>query len=41
MAKTLSIGNKLAPPRFLAFLAMLLVGFPVALYFLDRWAWRQ
>jgi uncharacterized membrane protein len=37
MARPLTIGNKIAPPRFLAFLAMLAIGFPVALSLLDRW----
>jgi len=37
MARPLTIGNKIAPPRFLAFLAMLAIGFPVALTLLDRW----
>ena len=37
MAKPLTIGNRIAPPRFLAFLAMLLVGSPVAMHFLGRW----
>ena len=37
MAKSLTIGNRIAPPRFLAFLAMLLVGYPVAMHFLGRW----
>jgi uncharacterized membrane protein len=38
MAKTLNIGNKIAPPRFLAFLVMLFIGFPVAASLLHRWA---
>jgi uncharacterized membrane protein len=38
MAKPLTIGNRIAPPRFLAFLAMLAVGFPVAYHLLGRWA---
>ena len=38
MARSLKIGNKIAPPRFLAFLAMLGLGFPVAFNLLDRWA---
>lgn len=38
MARSLNIGNKIAPPRFLAFLAMLLIGFPVAMNLLHRWA---
>src|SRR6476469_5052836 len=37
MARSLSIGNRIAPPRFLSFLAMLVVGFPVALSVLHRW----
>jgi uncharacterized membrane protein len=37
MATRLSIGNRIAPPRFLAFLAMLLIGFPVATSLLHRW----
>ena len=37
MARPLTIGNKIAPPRFLAFLSMLAIGFPVALNLLDRW----
>ena len=37
MAKPQTIGNMIAPPRFLAFLAMLLVGFPVAMGLLHRW----
>jgi uncharacterized membrane protein len=38
MATRRSIGNRLAPPRFIAFLAVLVVGFPVALTLVDRWA---
>jgi uncharacterized membrane protein len=38
MAKSLNIGNKIAPARFLAFLAMLMFGFPVAMNLLHRWA---
>jgi uncharacterized membrane protein len=38
MAKPRTIGNIIAPPRFLVFLGMLLIGFPIALHFLDRWA---
>jgi uncharacterized membrane protein len=38
MTTRLSIGNKIAPPRFLAFLAMLLIGFPMAASLLHRWA---
>jgi uncharacterized membrane protein len=37
MTTRLSIGNRIAPPRFLAFLAMLLIGFPVATSLLHRW----
>lgn len=37
MAKARTIGNKLAPPRFLAFLAILAAGVPVALTQTDRW----
>jgi uncharacterized membrane protein len=37
MATRLSIGNRIAPPRFLAFLAMLLIGFPVAASLFHRW----
>jgi hypothetical protein len=38
MAKPLTIGNRIAPPRFLAFIAMLAVGFPVAFNLLGHWA---
>jgi uncharacterized membrane protein len=38
MAKARTIGNMIAPPRFLAFLAFLAIGFPVALDLLHRWA---
>ena len=38
MAKSLNLGNRIAPARFLAFLAFLAVGFPVALDLLNRWA---
>jgi uncharacterized membrane protein len=37
MAKSLNLGNRIAPPRFLAFLALLLVGFPVAMSLLGGW----
>ena len=37
MATRLSIGNRIAPPRFLAFLVMLLIGFPVAASLFHRW----
>ena len=38
MAKPQTIGNKIAPPRFLAFLAALIVAFPIAAHAFDRWA---
>lgn len=38
MATRRSIGNMIAPPRFLAFLATLIVGFPVAFNLFGRWA---
>ena len=38
MAKSLNLGNRIAPPRFLAFLAFLLVGFPVAFSLLGHWS---
>ncbi len=38
MTKLRTIGNKIAPARFLAFLAMLIIGFPVAMNLLHRWA---
>jgi uncharacterized membrane protein len=38
MATRRTIGNKIAPPRFLAFLAALVVGFPVAFSNLRNWA---
>jgi uncharacterized membrane protein len=37
MAKPQTIGNKIAPPRFLAFLAALVVGFPMFENYLHRW----
>ena len=37
MTRPLNIGNKIAPPRFLAFLAFLLVGYPVAASLLHHW----
>ena len=37
MTMPLRIGNKIAPPRFLAFLAFLVVGYPVAASLLERW----
>jgi uncharacterized membrane protein len=38
MAKPRTIGNMIAPPRFLAFMAAMLVAFPVAAHAFDRWA---
>lgn len=38
MAKALTIGNKLAPPRFLIFLVILVVGVPIALSQTNRWS---
>jgi uncharacterized membrane protein len=38
MAKPQTIGNMIAPPRFLAFLAALIIAFPIAAHELDRWA---
>jgi uncharacterized membrane protein len=38
MAKPQTIGNMIAPPRFLAFLATLIIGFPIAAHEFDRWA---
>ena len=38
MAKPRTIGNMIAPPRFLAFLLVLAVAFPIAVHELDRWA---
>jgi uncharacterized membrane protein len=38
MPKPRTIGNMIAPPRFLAFLAVLLVAFPIASQVLGRWA---
>jgi uncharacterized membrane protein len=37
MATRRSIGNMIAPPRFLAFLATMIVGFPVFQQYLHRW----
>lgn len=37
MAKRDTIGNKIAPPRFLTFLAALVVGFPVFESYFRRW----
>lgn len=38
MAKPRTIGNLIAPPRFLAFLAALVVGVPVGARLFERWA---
>lgn len=38
MTKPPTIGNKIAPPRFLLFLGLLIVGFPIASSLLGRWA---
>jgi uncharacterized membrane protein len=38
MAKPQTIGNMIAPPRFLAFIGTLIVGFPIAAHALDGWA---
>ena len=38
MAKPRTIGNMIAPPRFLAFLAAMIVAFPIAAHLFDRWA---
>jgi uncharacterized membrane protein len=38
MAKPLTIGNRIAPPRFLAFIAALIVAAPVAARLLGGWA---
>jgi len=38
MAKPRTIGNMIAPPRFLAFLAALVIIFPLASHGLDRWS---
>ena len=38
MAKPRTIGNMIAPPRFLAFLAAMIVSFPIASHFFQRWA---
>jgi uncharacterized membrane protein len=38
MTKPRTIGNRIAPPRFLMFLATLVVTFPIASHLLDRWA---
>ena len=38
MTKPRTIGNMIAPPRFLAFMTALIVTFPPASHFFDRWA---
>ena len=38
MAKRGTIGNKIAPPRFVAFIALLVVGVPIAHGLLGNWA---
>ena len=38
MAKPRTVGNLIAPPRFLAFLAALIVGFPIFSGLFHRWA---
>ena len=38
MAEGRTIGNMIAPPRFLAFMAALIVGFPIFVNLLHRWA---
>jgi uncharacterized membrane protein len=38
MAKPQTIGNKIAPPRFLAFMAILIVGAPVSAQWLGSWS---
>ena len=38
MAKPRTIGNMIAPPRFLTFLAALIIAFPIAAHELGRWA---
>ena len=38
MTKPLTIGNRIGPPRFIAFLAVLIIGFGVALSLLHNWA---
>ena len=38
MAKPRTIGNMIAPPRFLAFLVAMIVAFPIAAHAFDRWA---
>ena len=38
MTRPLTIGNRIAPLRFLAFLATLIIGFPIAMTVQHRWA---
>ena len=38
MARPTTIGNMIAPPRFLAFMAALIITFPIAAHFFQRWA---
>ena len=38
MTKSRTIGNTIAPPRFLAFMAALIVTFPIASHYFHRWA---
>ena len=38
MAKPRTIGNMIAPPRFLAFLVALIIAFPIGVDFFHRWA---
>src|SRR4051794_17066078 len=38
MAKPRTIGNIIAPPRFLAFAATLVIALPLAVHYLHRWA---
>ena len=38
MTEPQTIGNMIAPPRFLAFMAALIVGFPIFVNLLHRWA---
>lgn len=38
MTNARGIGNMIAPPRFLAFMAALIVGFPIFVSLLHRWA---
>jgi uncharacterized membrane protein len=38
MAKPQTIGNMIAPPRFLIFMATMVIAFPIAVHDLHRWA---